>query len=173
MLAATRAAAARLAPVVAHSRHPIRSGVATVVSRRFASSGLSKEDVTSRILNVVKNFQNVDPAKVSASSHFIKDLGLDSLDTVEVFFFLNSIHENFTLATVELKTARTLELKTLSCLPCLCISTFPIRIDDVFRTQVVMALEDEFAIEIPDADAEKIFTVSSAIDFVAAHPQAK
>ncbi len=94
MLAATRAAAARLVPVVAHSRcHPIRSGVANVVFRRFASSsGLSKDDVTNRILNVVKNFQNVDPAKVTASSHFIKDLGLDSLDTVEVIliFCVNS-----------------------------------------------------------------------------------
>ncbi len=39
--------------------------------------------------------------------------------------------------------------------------------------QVVMAFEDEFAIEIPDAEAEKIFTVSAAVDFIAAHPQAK
>ncbi len=39
--------------------------------------------------------------------------------------------------------------------------------------QVVMAFEDEFAIEIPDADAEKIFTVAAAVDFIAAHPQAK
>ena len=39
-----------------------------------------------RVLSVVKNFQNVDPAKVTETSHFIKDLGLDSLDTVEVCF---------------------------------------------------------------------------------------
>jgi hypothetical protein len=54
-------------------------------SRSFASGGfLPKEEVSSRVLDVVKNFQNVDPAKVTATSHFINDLGLDSLDTVEV-----------------------------------------------------------------------------------------
>eukprot|EP00958_Prasinococcus_capsulatus_P003308 scaffold304_cov409-Prasinococcus_capsulatus_cf.AAC.17 len=45
---------------------------------------LSKEEVTERVLQVVKNFQKVDPAKVSPESHFVNDLGLDSLDTVEV-----------------------------------------------------------------------------------------
>lgn len=54
-------------------------------SRSFASGGfLPKEEVSSRVMDVVKNFQNVDPAKVTATSHFINDLGLDSLDTVEV-----------------------------------------------------------------------------------------
>jgi len=31
--------------------------------------------------------------------------------------------------------------------------------------ELVMALEDEFGIEIPDEDAEKITTVQSAIDY--------
>merc|ERR1712216_284766 len=53
-------------------------------ARSFASGGfLPKEEVSSRVLDVVKNFQNVDPAKVTATSHFINDLGLDSLHTVE------------------------------------------------------------------------------------------
>lgn len=45
---------------------------------------MPKEEVSARVLDVVKNFQNVDPAKVTPTSHFINDLGLDSLDTVEV-----------------------------------------------------------------------------------------
>ena len=54
-------------------------------ARSFASGGfLPKEEVSARVLDVVKNFQNVDPAKVTATSHFMNDLGLDSLDTVEV-----------------------------------------------------------------------------------------
>jgi len=32
--------------------------------------------------------------------------------------------------------------------------------------ELVMALEEEFEIEIPDEDAEKIQTVSAAIDFI-------
>ena len=36
-----------------------------------------------------------------------------------------------------------------------------------------MAFEDEFAVEIPDAEADKILTVSGAIDYIASHPQVK
>ena len=77
--------------------------------------------MTDRVLGCLKNFQKVDPTKVSAGSHFMNDLGLDSLDTVEV----------------------------------------------------VMAFEDEFAIEIPDTDAEKIHSCEDAIKYVLAHPHAK
>lgn len=52
--------------------------------------------------------------QVQADSHFIHDLGLDSLDAVEL----------------------------------------------------VMALEDEFSIEISDADAEKIMSVGSAVEHI-------
>ena len=38
----------------------------------------------------------------------------------------------------------------------------PISLDNV---ELVMALEDEFGIEIPDEDAEKITTVQAAIDY--------
>lgn len=38
--------------------------------------------------------------------------------------------------------------------------------DSLDTVQLVMALEDEFGIEIPDTDAEKIQTVQSAIDYV-------
>merc|ERR1712087_1094475 len=82
---------------------------------------LAEEDVVDRVLGCVKNFQKVDPTKVTRDSHFLNDLGLDSLDTVEV----------------------------------------------------VMAFEDEFIIEIPDADAEKILTCADAITYVMKHPAAK
>jgi acyl carrier protein len=35
-----------------------------------------------------------------------------------------------------------------------------------------MALEDEFGIEIPDEDAEKITTVGAAIDYANTHKKA-
>ena len=53
-------------------------------ARAFSSGFLPKEEVAERIMRVVKNFQNVDPNKVSPAAHFTNDLGLDSLDTVEV-----------------------------------------------------------------------------------------
>ena len=36
-----------------------------------------------------------------------------------------------------------------------------------------MSFEDEFAIEIPDADAEKIHSVEDAIKYILQHPHAK
>ncbi|QLB13564.1 acyl carrier protein [Bisgaardia hudsonensis] len=38
--------------------------------------------------------------------------------------------------------------------------------DSLDTVELVMALEEEFDIEIPDEDAEKITTVQSAIDYV-------
>jgi len=94
----------------------------TFALRHFsAATFLSPEEVAERIVQVVKNFDKVDPAKVHASSKFADDLGLDSLDAVEV----------------------------------------------------VMAIEDEFAIEIPDAEADKIASVEDAVEYISSHPMAK
>eukprot|EP01023_Acetabularia_acetabulum_P036908 TRINITY_DN348_c0_g1_i4.p2 TRINITY_DN348_c0_g1~~TRINITY_DN348_c0_g1_i4.p2 ORF type:complete len:121 (-),score=15.12 TRINITY_DN348_c0_g1_i4:120-482(-) len=82
---------------------------------------LQADQVTRRVIDVVKTFENVDQTKLSEKSHFQKDLGLDSLDVVEV----------------------------------------------------VMAIEEEFKIEIPDAEADKILTVKDAVDYIASNPQAE
>jgi NADH dehydrogenase (ubiquinone) 1 alpha/beta subcomplex 1, acyl-carrier protein len=82
---------------------------------------LDKAEVTDRILTVVKNFDQVDASKVTPETKFTTDLGLDSLDIVEV----------------------------------------------------VMAIEDEFAIEIPDQEADKISSIAEAVDYIASHPNAK
>ena len=38
--------------------------------------------------------------------------------------------------------------------------------DSLDTVELVMALEDEFDIEIPDDDAEKISTVKAAVDYI-------
>lgn len=63
----------------------------------------------------------MQPEKVNKGAHFVNDLGLDSLDTVEL----------------------------------------------------VMAFEDEFAIEIPDADAEKILSCGDAITYMSSNVNAQ
>jgi acyl carrier protein len=41
--------------------------------------------------------------------------------------------------------------------------------DSLDTVELVMALEEEFDVEIPDEDAEKITTVQNAIDYIKGH----
>jgi len=41
--------------------------------------------------------------------------------------------------------------------------------DSLDTVELVMALEEEFDVEIPDEDAEKIATVQNAIDYIKDH----
>uniref|UniRef100_A0A2P2P147 Acyl carrier protein n=1 Tax=Rhizophora mucronata TaxID=61149 RepID=A0A2P2P147_RHIMU len=63
------------------------------ILRRFSSeevrgSFLDKSEVADRVVCVVRNFQKVDPSKVTPNAHFQNDLGLDSLDAVEIVMAL-------------------------------------------------------------------------------------
>ncbi|KDO23364.1 hypothetical protein SPRG_11456 [Saprolegnia parasitica CBS 223.65] len=101
----------------------VRSVAAKSAPRRFFASQtfLDRNEVSERVLSVIKNFDKVEAAKVQETAKFVEDLGLDSLDVVEV----------------------------------------------------VMAMEEEFIIEIPDNEAERLLTPAQVIDYVAAHPMAK
>ncbi|GAX22373.1 NADH dehydrogenase (ubiquinone) 1 alpha/beta subcomplex 1 [Fistulifera solaris] len=127
MFSSVRLAASRLAlratTKTALSGLRAQPQVSVYAVRHFSAppAFLDAKEVTDRIITVVKNFDQVDPSKVTPDVSFAKDLGLDSLDIVEV----------------------------------------------------VMAIEDEFAIEIPDQEADKITTIAQAIDYISSHPMAK
>ena len=70
-----------------------------------------------KIKKIIAEQLGVDESEITSESHFIDDLGADSLDTVEL----------------------------------------------------VMALEEEFGIEIPDEDAEKIQTVGDVAKYIDEH----
>uniref|UniRef100_A0A2P2J1D9 Acyl carrier protein n=1 Tax=Rhizophora mucronata TaxID=61149 RepID=A0A2P2J1D9_RHIMU len=120
------------ADVLRHFRIPLRTvAVAGPRSRTWSLGGslrllsshddhLTKQEVIERVLDVVKSYPNVDESKVTPQVHFQKDLGLDSLDNVEI----------------------------------------------------VMALEEEFKLEIPDKEADKIDSCSLAIEYIHNHPMA-
>jgi NADH dehydrogenase (ubiquinone) 1 alpha/beta subcomplex 1 len=46
-------------------------------------------------------------------------------------------------------------------------------LDSLDAVELVMAIEEEFAVEIPDAEADKISSCSQAIEYITAHPCAK
>lgn len=41
--------------------------------------------------------------------------------------------------------------------------------DSLDTVELVMALEEQFEVEIPDEDSEKILTVQDAIDYITSH----
>ncbi len=43
--------------------------------------------------------------------------------------------------------------------------------DSLDIVELVMAFEEEFGLEIPDEDAEKIVKVSDAVSYIAEHPK--
>ena len=73
--------------------------------------------VAEKVKAIIVDQLGVNETDVASDSHFVDDLGADSLDTVEL----------------------------------------------------VMKFEEDFDIEIPDEDAEKIQTVQDAIDYINAH----
>eukprot|EP00794_Sanderia_malayensis_P008836 gene8836-9782_t len=60
--------------------------VKEIQPKRFyaAEGGMTVQELQDQSLNVLKLFDKVDPSKVTLEAHFVKDLGLDSLDVVEV-----------------------------------------------------------------------------------------
>ncbi|XP_060945491.1 NADH:ubiquinone oxidoreductase subunit AB1b [Limanda limanda] len=76
---------------------------------------LTIETIKGRVMYVLKLYDKINPERLVTSSHFMKDLGLDSLDQVEI----------------------------------------------------IMAMEDEFGFEIPDAEAEKLMTPEEIVQYIA------
>lgn len=46
-------------------------------------------------------------------------------------------------------------------------------LDSLDAVEVVMALEEEFSVEIPDAEADKITSVAEAVSYLSSNPNAK
>ncbi|KAI1286916.1 Acyl carrier protein, mitochondrial [Halotydeus destructor] len=76
---------------------------------------LNYDFIVERTLLVLQLYDKINPEKLTLESNFINDLGLDSLDHVEV----------------------------------------------------IMAIEDEFAFEIPDRDAEKLLRPADIVKYIA------
>ncbi|XP_011417512.1 acyl carrier protein [Magallana gigas] len=55
------------------------------IQKRFAGKNVyTIEEVEKRVMITLQLFDKIDPEKLTKDSHFIKDLGLDSLDQVEI-----------------------------------------------------------------------------------------
>ncbi|XP_033184873.1 NADH dehydrogenase (ubiquinone) acyl carrier protein isoform X2 [Bombus vancouverensis nearcticus] len=70
--------------------HCNRQNIITHVSQvniqfvRLCSATPKTKELEDRVLNVVKAFDKITDEKLSLDSHFIDDLGLDSLDHIEI-----------------------------------------------------------------------------------------
>ncbi|XP_031622350.1 acyl carrier protein, mitochondrial isoform X2 [Contarinia nasturtii] len=58
--------------------------VMKVLSNTYSTKKLTKKEIEEKVLQVVKSYDKIVAEKLTPESHFINDLGLDSLDHVEV-----------------------------------------------------------------------------------------
>ena len=75
---------------------------------------MSSEEIFEKVKNIIVDLLQVSEENVTLESHFIDDLGADSLDLVEL----------------------------------------------------IMGIEEEFNIEIPDGEAEKVVTVGDVVEYI-------
>ncbi|XP_005103437.1 acyl carrier protein, mitochondrial isoform X4 [Aplysia californica] len=83
--------------------------------RALSTATISIDDVRDKVLNICKAYDKINAEKLTPDSHFMNDLGLDSLDQVEI----------------------------------------------------IMAIEDEFGFEIPDADSERLMRPRDIVQYIA------
>ncbi|QLQ79909.1 hypothetical protein HG537_0C05580 [Torulaspora globosa] len=89
--------------------------------RFYSAASVDKKEITNRVIDVIKAFDKTAAAsEVTPQTYFHKDLGLDSLDTVEL----------------------------------------------------LVAIEEEFDIEIPDKIADELKSVGETVDYIASNPEA-
>ncbi|AMD19901.1 HCL250Cp [Eremothecium sinecaudum] len=102
------------------SSMPIAKAAFATPFRFYSASSLSREEITKRVIDVVRSFDKTAAASdISANTTFAKDLNLDSLDTVEL----------------------------------------------------LVAVEEEFDIEIPDKIADELTSVGQTIEYIASNPE--
>merc|ERR1711976_945539 len=82
-------AALRLHSTISFQSYRLPATVSTVNERpsgirAYSHAPLSIETVRERVLLVLKLYDKIDPEKLTLESHFMNDLGLDSLDQVEI-----------------------------------------------------------------------------------------
>ncbi|XP_035168344.1 acyl carrier protein, mitochondrial [Oxyura jamaicensis] len=63
---------------------PLRAAVPPPCRRLSDLPPLTLPAIRERVLYVLKLYDKIDPEKLTAEAHFVKDLGLDSLDQVEI-----------------------------------------------------------------------------------------
>ncbi|XP_053609588.1 acyl carrier protein, mitochondrial isoform X1 [Plodia interpunctella] len=97
--------------------HHLQNGVQCQRMQQYSAGAPkpSPQEIKDRVIKVCKAYDKLSMCQLTVDSHFMTDLGLDSLDHVEV----------------------------------------------------IMAMEDEFGFEIPDADAERLVRPRDIIQYVA------
>ncbi|KAJ1690259.1 hypothetical protein LUZ63_014414 [Rhynchospora breviuscula] len=85
----------------------------------MSTQSASSEQLTTRVIELVKKYDKIDADKVTENADFAKDLSLDSLDRVEL----------------------------------------------------VMAIEQEFSIEIPDNEADKLSCCADIVSYIRSQSQ--
>ncbi|XP_013145516.1 PREDICTED: acyl carrier protein, mitochondrial isoform X2 [Papilio polytes] len=74
----------RTVQTIAKINYQVQNGVCTRLYSSGAQAKLSPREIEDRVMKVCKAYDKLSNRKLTLESHFMTDLGLDSLDHVEV-----------------------------------------------------------------------------------------
>ncbi|XP_065541909.1 acyl carrier protein, mitochondrial [Lathamus discolor] len=121
--------------------------------RRFSElPPLTLDGIKERVLYVLKLYDKIDPEKLTAESHFMKDLGLDSLDQVEIIM---AMEDEFAVACMSRWLLGHLAAGSDQGVSCLDLPG------------VTGSIPCGAGFEIPDGDAEKLMCPQEIVDYIA------
>ncbi|XP_052267165.1 acyl carrier protein, mitochondrial-like isoform X2 [Dreissena polymorpha] len=62
----------------------LKPQAARVNLRQYSAQPKTKEAIAQRVMKIIRDYDKINAEKLTETSHFMNDLGLDSLDHVEV-----------------------------------------------------------------------------------------
>ncbi len=144
------------------------------------------EKLTNRVISIIAEHLGIEKSKILLTSHFVEDLGADSLDTLELLMAMEeefeieiTAEEGEKITTVGQAVAylKNVEIKDrvipiiaehlgIEKSKILLTSHFveDLGTDSLDTVELLMAMEEEFGIEITNEEGEKITTVSEMIE---------
>ncbi|KAF6170152.1 hypothetical protein GIB67_038685 [Kingdonia uniflora] len=163
-----------------------------IINRSMSSHDdhLDKQEVVDRVLRVIKDYPKVDPSK-GKRKETMGDVGVDDLgNIIELLLVFPASYNLFlhmtsrTIYTHKLLREKLCDayaaqfarvyIQLLALLQVTPDVHFmdDLGLDSLDTVEIVLALEEEFKLEIPDKEADKIDSCGLAIEYISHHPMA-
>ncbi|KAF9318793.1 hypothetical protein BG003_010521 [Podila horticola] len=131
---------------------PARASMAMNFARMYsAGAGLARSDVEKRVLDILAGFNKVDAKKDDRWTDMVTPVGNGDDKATESPRSIN-------IGSGSLQAILSISLQANF--------NADLGLDSLDTVEVVMAIEEEFSIEIPDKDADEIKSAEQAVEYI-------